>query len=169
MDRDPQELIELGSAITELKQSIRFCQECYNIADNQLCSVCTDTRRDATKLMVVEKVTDLSSIERTGLYRGLYHVLGGAINAVDGIVPENLRIHELTSRLDGLLKNQGGVEVILATNPSTPGETTLLYLRELLQNKKGLTLTRLARGLASGSHLEYVDETTLRHALDQRK
>ena len=123
--------------------------------------------------MVVEKVTDLESVEKTGLYKGLYHVLGGAINPLDKITPPSLRIKELENRLESLLsrsKASGSIlELIIATNPNTPGETTALYLRDLLANKKGVSITRLGRGLSSGSHLEYADETTLKHALDYRK
>ena len=117
---------------------------------------------------MVEKVTDLDSIEKTGLYNGLYHVLGGAINPLDGIMPDTLKIKTLAARVDNILK-AGQIELIIATNPNTPGETTSLYLKDLFQNKKGVVLTRLARGLASGSNLEYADEITLKHALEYRK
>ena len=123
--------------------------------------------------MVVEKVTDLDSIEKTGLYKGLYHVLGGAINPLDKITPQNLRIKELEKRIENLSsrsKASGeGMELIVATNPDTPGETTALYIKDLFANKKGVSITRLGRGLSSGSHLEYADEITLKHALDYRK
>ena len=119
--------------------------------------------------MVVEKVTDLESIEKTGLYKGLYHVLGGAINPLDKITPQNLRIKELEKRLDSMNNEHKNIELIVATNPNTPGETTALYLKDLLANKKGVSITRLGRGLSSGSHLEYADEITLKHALEYRK
>jgi len=174
LDRRQEELEEFGNAIVELKQSVSFCQECFNIAESRadlgdLCHICINPKRDPAKLMVLEKVTDLSSVERTGLYNGQYHVLGGAINPVDGINPENLRIAELQSRLTRMRTTHPSIELILATNPSTAGDTTLLYLREMFQNTPGLTLTRLGRGLASGSNLEYADELTLKHALDHRK
>lgn len=169
LERPDGELREFGDAVARVKEEIRFCDDCFNLADEQLCSICTDSKRDGAKMMVVEKVTDLTSIERTGLYRGLYHVLGGAISPVDGVTPENLRIRELQSRLAVLAKPGKDIEVVLATNPSTAGETTALYLRDALAGQKGLTITRLARGLASGSNLEYADETTLKNALDHRK
>lgn len=146
-------------------------------ANNSICHICHDQKRDQAKIMIVEKVTDLESIEKTGLYKGLYHVLGGAINPLDKIMPTNLKIKELEKRLEKLVQNPtarsqasgSGVEIILATNPNTPGETTALYLRDLLTNKKGVSITRLGRGLSSGSHLEYADETTLKHALEYRQ
>ena len=168
LDRPEEDLKELGTAISNLKQEISFCGECFNISDNSHCHVCYDTKRDRNKLMVVEKITDLESIEKTGLYRGLYHVLGGAINPLDKINPANLRIKELEKRL-GEMAASNDIELIIATNPNTPGETTALYLRDILANKKGVSITRLGRGLSSGSNLEYADETTLKHALDYRK
>ena len=167
--RPQTELEELGNAIIELKQSVRFCRECFNVAEGEICHICSDAKRDTTKLMVLEKVTDLASVERMGLYQGQYHVLGGAINPVDGINPEHLRISELQSRISRFKKIHQNLEIILATNPSTAGDTTLLYLRELLGKTNGVTITRLGRGLASGSNLEYADELTLKHALEHRK
>ena len=168
LDKDGAELRELGETIANLKKELRFCTNCFNISENNLCHVCADNRRDNSKLLVVEKVTDLDSIEKTGLYKGLYHVLGGAINPLDGATPETLKFLELARRTDKLAGDKG-VELIIATNPSTTGETTALYIKELLQNRKGVTLTRLGRGLASGSNLEYADELTLKHALESRK
>ena len=171
MGRPEEELQEFGKAITNLRKEISFCSVCFNISDDTHCNVCNDPKRDQTKLLVVEKVTDLDSIERTGLYKGLYHVLGGAINPLDGLNPETLRLRELEGRIDQLRGNPpaGGVELIIATNPNTAGETTSHYIREIFNNKKGVYLTRLARGLSSGSNLEYTDEITLKNALDYRK
>ncbi len=170
LERSDEELKELGQSIAALKQSVRFCAECFNVADEKLCVVCQDRKRDQSKLLVVEKVTDLDSIEKTGLYRGLYHVLGGAINPVEGITPDRLRLKELENRIEKLAaKQKKDFEVILATNPHTPGETTALYIQEMFKKRKAITLTRLARGLASGSHVEYADETTLKNALEYRK
>jgi len=167
MDKPEAELEEFGRAVANLRKEISFCAVCFNISDNGLCSVCLDNKRDQTKLLVVEKVTDLDSIERTGLYKGLYHVLGGAINPLDGLTPETLRLKELGDRITNMAGKN--VELIIATNPNTAGETTSHYIREVFGNKKGVYLTRLARGLSTGSNLEYVDELTLRNALEQRK
>ncbi len=171
MDKPEEEIQEFGKAVANLRKEISFCTVCFNISENHLCSVCLDNKRDQTKLLVIEKVTDLDSIERTGLYKGLYHVLGGAINPLDGLTPETLRFKELESRLAKISGKK--IELIIATNPNTAGETTSHYIREIFGSaswrKKGIYLTRLARGLSSGSNLEYVDELTLRNALEQRK
>lgn len=168
LEKDESELRELGQAIVNLKREIRFCKECFNITEGSPCHICSDAKRDQTKLLVIEKVTDLDSIEKTGLYKGLYHVLGGAINPLDGVTPETLRFKELEKRIDNLASNKE-LELIIATNPNTSGETTALYIKDFLKNKKGVVLTRLGRGLASGSNLEYADEITLRNALEYRK
>ena len=168
LDKDESELRELGQAIVNLKKDIRFCRECFNVSENGSCHVCSDPKRDNAKILVVEKVTDLDSIEKTGLYKGLYHVLGGSINPLDGVTPETLRFKELDKRIDQLSDGKE-LELIIATNPNTAGETTSLYIKDLFGNKKGVVLTRLGRGLASGSNLEYADETTLRNALEYRK
>lgn len=172
LDQPEENLVELGTAINRLKKEISFCGECFNISDNSHCHICHDTKRDKAKLMVVEKVTDLESVEKTGLYKGLYHVLGGAINPLDKITPANLKIKELEKRLEKISAEQG-VELIIATNPNTSGETTAMYLRDLFAStnwqNRGLSVTRLGRGLSSGSNLEYADEITLKHALEYRK
>ena len=178
LEKDESELSELGQAIVNLKKDIRLCKECFNLSENGNCHICSDSKRDQTKLLILEKVTDLDSIEKTGLYKGLYHVLGGAINPLDGATPETLRFRELEKRV-ALLRSDlnrersdlgdQGLELIIATNPTATGETTALYIRDLFKNKSGLTMTRLGRGLASGSNLEYADEITLRNALEYRK
>ena len=168
LEKDESELAELGQAIVNLKKEIRLCKKCFNLSENGNCHICSDSKRDQTKLLILEKVTDLDSIEKTGLYKGLYHVLGGAINPLDGATPETLRFKELEKRIANLSTNNN-LELIIATNPSATGETTSLYIRDLFKNKSGLTITRLGRGLASGSNLEYADEITLRNALEYRK
>lgn len=169
LDRDDSELKELGSAIVDLKKSIHFCQECFNVADDHVCGICNDPRRAKTTVMVMEKVTDLDSVEKTGLYKGVYHVLGGVLNPVVGVSPDKIRLKELASRVKAEAKKNGGIELILATNPTTEGETTALYIRELFKTTKNINITRLARGLSSGSNLEYTDELTLKNALEYRK
>lgn len=168
LEKDDSDLRELGLAIANLKKDIRTCRECFNISEDSSCYVCSDPKRDRTKLLVLEKVTDLDSIEKTGLYKGLYHVLGGAINPLDGATPETLRFRELSKRADDLSANNQ-IELIIATNPSTSGETTAHYLKDLFKDNPKVALTRLGRGLASGSNLEYADEITLRNALESRK
>ncbi len=167
LDKPENELAELGTAILNLKKEVTFCAQCFNLSDNHLCAICHNPSRDKTKLLVVEKVTDLDSIEKTGLYKGLYHVLGGAINPLDNILPQNLKIRELEQRLNDLNQNSN-VELILGTNPNTSGDTTALYLKDHFSKLPLLKITRLARGLASGSHLEYADEMTVKHAIEYR-
>ena len=169
LNRDEQELKEMGQAIAHLKKTVQFCRECFNIADDHICSVCANPKRDATKILVVEKVTDLESIEKTGLYRGLYHVLGGAISPVDGVTSEHLTVDKLKTRTAKLAKEKGSIEIVLATNPNAAGETTALYIREAFKKTPNVTISHLARGLATGSNLEYADEITLKNALEYRK
>lgn len=169
LDKPESELAELGQAITELKSRVRLCTECHNISDNGVCAICRDNRRDAKTILVVEKVTDLESVERSGLYHGLYHVLGGAIDPVQNIGPGQIRIRELAGRVERFLEQLGSVELILATNPTSAGEMTAMYVADMFKTLPGVRTTRLARGLASGTHLEYADEITLRHALESRK
>jgi recombination protein RecR len=169
LDKPESDLQELGEAISSLKSDITLCQICHNLSENHICSICTDPRRDATMIMILEKVTDLESIERTGLYRGHYHILGGAVNPVDGVFPENLNLESLEGRIAKLTSASNQIEIIIAMNPNTAGETTAMYIRDMLENKPNIMITHLARGLASGSHLEYADEITLKNALEFRK
>lgn len=168
-NRTDAELQELGNAIASLRQSIRFCRQCFNVADDTECHICQSSTREKSQILVVEKITDLDSFEKTGLYKGLYHVLGGAINPVDGVNPEHLKLNELKRRVTAAVQSGLAPEIILATNVNTAGETTALYIREMFGDTSGITITRLARGLASGSNLEYADELTLKNALDFRK
>lgn len=169
LDRPQTDLAELGQAIIDLKNRVRLCRECHNISDTDICTICQNQRRDARTIMVVEKVTDLESVERSGLYQGLYHVLGGAIDPVQGVQTGDLRIRELGSRVERFVQQLGSIELILATNPTSAGEMTAMYLADMFKKVPGIQTTRLARGLASGTHLEYADEITLRHALESRK
>ena len=159
-----EEAQALAEAILELKEKIRLCSICFNITDCDPCVICQDKERDHSKICVVEKPSDVLPLERTGKYQGMYHVLHGAINPSQGIVPEQLRINELLSRLqDGSVS-----EVILATNPNMEGETTALYLYRILE-PLGIHITRLARGLPFGGELEYADDVTLAQALESRR
>lgn len=169
MDRPPDELAELGDAIAHIRDRILQCGQCYNVSDDGLCAICRDRRRDAQTIMVLERITDLESVERAGVWHGTYHVLGGAISPVDGIGPERLRLTELAARVDRVLEETGSLELVLATNPTSSGEMTALYIRDMFTGMPGVRTTRLARGLATGTHLEYADEVTLKHALESRK
>jgi len=161
---DPADVARLGQVLAEVKDKIKFCQECGNVAEGDLCRICGDPRRDRTALCVVEEPKDVAAIERTREFRGRYHVLGGAISPMDGIGPEDLRIRELMSRL-----SDGGVqEVIIATDPNIAGEATATYLTRTLA-PLGLRVTRLASGLPVGGDLEYADEVTLGRAFEGRR
>ena len=163
--RRPAEQVEaLADAIRDLKQEIVFCTVCFNITEQTPCAICRDEGRDRSILCVVEEPLDVVAIDRTGEYRGLYHVLHGAISPVEGIGPDELRINELLARL----KDQPVQEVLLATNPNLEGEATAMYLARLLQ-PLGLRVTRLARGLPVGGDLEYADAVTLSRALEGRR
>jgi recombination protein RecR len=154
----------LAHAIDEVKERISFCTRCYNIAEGELCGLCLDERRDPTLVCVVEEPRDIVAVEKTQEFRGRYHVLQGAINPIEGVGPEQLRVKELLARLDA----EGIVEVILCTNPNIEGEATAMYLARLLK-PLGLKVTRIASGLPVGGDLEYADELTLGRALEGRR
>lgn len=159
---DKEKLEDFASSLTSLKEKIKFCETCFNIAENDLCSICSSASRNPRIICVVEDPLDIIAIEKTRLMRGLYHVLGGTINtpAEKG----ELKIKELMTRL----KNNGPEEVIIATNPTTEGEATALYLARLIKPLK-IKTTRLARGLPTGGDIEYADEATLSGAIGGRK
>jgi recombination protein RecR len=157
------EAVALAHAIEEVKERVRFCRECGNLTEEELCSICLDPRRDRTVVCVVEQPVDVISLERTHEYRGLYHVLGGSLSPLDGVEPEHLRIDELLRRVaTGEI-----VEVVLATTPNMTGEATAAYLADRLRARA--TVTRLASGLPVGGDLEYADEVTLGRALAGRR
>lgn len=159
-----QEASRLARSIVEMKERISFCRTCFNIADGERCALCLDSRRDHTTLCVVEEPPDIVAIERTGEFRGRYHVLQGAISPIEGIGPDQLRIRELIARLEP----EGVEEIILCTNPNIEGEATAMYLGRLLA-PLGLKVTRIASGLPVGGDLEYADELTLGRALEGRR
>ena len=155
--------LALAHAIEDVKEKVRFCRECGNLTEDEVCAICLDARRDRTIVCVVEQPVDLLSIERTAEYRGLYHVLGGALSPIDGVDPGDLRIDELMSRVE----RNGIDEVVLATNPTMTGEATAAYLADRLRGRA--RVTRLASGLPVGSDLEYADEVTLGRAFIGRR
>ena len=159
-----EDTTRLTDVITEMKSRIRFCERCFNISEEQLCLICSDQRRDGTVLCVVEEARDIVAVERTGEFRGRYHVLGGAISPIDGVGPDQLRVTELLSRLEP----ESVAEVILATNPNIEGEATAMYLARLL-GPLGIVVTRIASGLPVGGDLEYADELTLGRAFEGRR
>jgi recombination protein RecR len=163
--RAPKEqTLTLSDALRELKERTVFCSTCFNIAEASPCPICRDENRDRSIICVVEEPLDVLAIERTREYKGLYHVLHGAISPVEGIGPDELKIHELLERL----KVEPVKEVLLATNPNLEGEATAMYIARLIA-PLGLRVTRLARGLPVGGDLEYIDEVTLTRALEGRR
>jgi recombination protein RecR len=154
--------LALGDAIREVKEKVGLCEVCFNLAEGPRCEICADPRRDQSLICVVEQPADVIPIERTHEYRGLYHVLGGALSPIDGIDPEDLRIAELVARA----RSDEVTEVVLATNPTTTGEATAHHIAELLRG--AVSITRLASGLPVGADLEHADEVTLGRALAGR-
>jgi recombination protein RecR len=161
---DDADARRLADAITTVKATVRFCSRCWNVSEADQCRICRDPRRDETVLCVVEEARDVVAIERTREYRGLYHVLGGAISPIDGIGPDELHVKELIGRLD----TEPVKELILATNPNVEGEATASYLSRLL-TQLGVRVTRLASGLPVGGDLDYADEVTLGRAFVGRR
>jgi recombination protein RecR len=164
LQADPADVTRLAATLQRVKDQVRFCATCFNVAEDEQCRICRDPRRTDESLCVVEEPKDVVAIERTGEFRGRYHVLGGAINPLEGIGPDSLRIRELMARLGaGTVK-----ELILATDPNTEGEATATYLA-LMVKPMGIAVTRLASGLPVGGDLEYADEITLGRAFEGRR
>lgn len=162
----PEQSRRLADALTTLAERVRPCAECFNLTEEERCAVCRDQRRDRGVICAVEEASDIGAIERTGEYRGLYHVLGGRLSPLDGVMPEDLTIDRLVARVRG-----GEVrEVIVATNPSLEGEATALYVqRQLAGQVTGVSVTRIARGLPVGGDLEYADGVTIAQAISARR
>jgi recombination protein RecR len=160
----PDDARALADALREVKERIKPCRRCFNLTEAEKCDICTDARRDQSVICVVEDPYDIGPIERTGEYRGLYHVLGGALSPLDGIEPEDLRIAELIERVG----KEGTKEVVVATNPNTTGEATALFIAQELKNMP-VRVTALASGLPVGGDLEYADEVTLGRAFAGRR
>jgi recombination protein RecR len=164
LQTDDDQAKKLGEVLTDVKERVRFCEKCGNVAEQELCNICRDPRRSKASICVVEESKDVQAIERTREFKGLYHVLGGAISPIEGIGPDNLRIKELVARLsDSEIK-----EVIIATDPNLEGEATATYLTRML-SPMGITISRLASGLPVGGDLEYADEITLGRAFEGRR
>lgn len=161
--QDTEMSTSIAHAITDMRQGIKYCHRCHNISETELCPICSSPSRDETTICVVENIKDVLAFERTGLYNGLYHVLGGVISPIDGVGPDQLQIDTLVSRV----MNGGINEVILATGATMEGETTNFYIFRRLVDS-GVKITQLARGVAIGNELEYIDEVTLGRSLSAR-
>jgi recombination protein RecR len=164
LKQPPEQSRRLAYALSTLSERVHSCSRCFNLTEDEVCSICRDARRDASLICAVEEASDIGAIERAGEYRGHYHVLGGRLSPLDGIGPEDLTIAQLVDRVAG-----GGVrEVIIATNPSMEGEATALYVQRQL-SRFPLTVSRIARGLPVGGDLEYADGVTIAQALTARR
>ncbi|MCO1581984.1 recombination mediator RecR [Crossiella sp. SN42] len=166
---EPADISRLQEVLQKVKEGVQFCEVCGNVSEETTCRICKDARRDASLVCVVEEPKDVLAVERTREFKGRYHVLGGALDPLSGIGPDQLRIRELLRRIGG---DSGGVqvaEVIIATDPNTEGEATATYLVRMLRDFPGLTVTRLASGLPMGGDLEFADELTLGRALSGRR
>lgn len=159
-----EEAAALAQAVRELHEKVRLCGDCFNFSDEELCPICSDSRRDRTLLCVVEEATNLMALERSSAFKGLYHVIGGALSPLKNIGPDQLRLRELMQRI----QNGEFKEIILATNPNVEGEATAVYITRLLK-PLGLRVTRLAQGLPAGGDLEFTDDLTLQRALEGRR
>ncbi|MER1996016.1 recombination mediator RecR [Arthrobacter sp. NPDC055585] len=164
LESNAEDMSRLASAIVTVKEKVKFCQVCGNVTEQETCNICRDPRRDPTMICVVEESKDVIAVERTRSFRGRYHVLGGAINPIAGVGPDQLRIRELLSRLS----DEQISEIIIATDPNLEGEATATYLVRMLKTL-GITVTRLASGLPVGGDLEYADEITLGRAFEGRR
>jgi len=160
----PDQSRKLANALSTLTEKVRPCSQCYNLTEEELCAICRDARRDTAVICAVEEASDIGAIERSGEFRGVYHVLGGRLSPLDGVGPEDLTIPQLETRVSA-----GAVrELIIATNPSIEGETTALYVQRKL-SRYPLTISRIARGLPVGGDLEYADGVTIAQALTARR
>ena len=164
LEADREDMLRLADAIRTVKDRVRLCSVCFNVSEDEVCSLCRDERRDRSQICVVEESQDVMAMERTRAFQGRYHVLGGAINPIAGIGPEQLHVRELLTRL----QDEAVQEVILATDPNLEGEATSTYLGRLL-GATGIRVTRLASGLPVGGDLEYADEVTLGRAFEGRR
>lgn len=166
---EPPELDRLTAALGKVRAGVRFCAVCGNVSDGERCRICADPRRDGAVVCVVEEPKDIQAVERTREFRGRYHVLGGSLDPLSGVGPEQLRIRALLNRLGAKVDDVEIAEVIIATDPNTEGEATATYLMRLLRDIPGLVVTRLASGLPMGGDLEFADELTLGRALTGRR
>lgn len=166
---EPPDIDRLTAALNRVRDGVKFCEVCGNVSDGDRCRICSDSRRDASLVCVVEEPKDVQAVERTREFRGRYHVLGGALDPLSGIGPDQLRIRQLLNRIGERVDGVDVSEVIIATDPNTEGEATATYLVRMLRDIPGLTVTRIASGLPMGGDLEFADELTLGRALAGRR
>jgi len=169
LSAEPADIDRLTAVLARVRDGVQFCVVCGNVSDDERCRICSDSRRDASVVCVVEEPKDIQAVERTREFRGRYHVLGGALDPLSGIGPDQLRIRELLNRIGEKVDDVEVSEVIIATDPNTEGEATATYLMRMLRDIPGLTVTRIASGLPMGGDLEFADELTLGRALSGRR
>ncbi|HUT64026.1 MAG TPA: recombination mediator RecR [Anaerolineae bacterium] len=162
MKMERNEALSLASAIVDVKEKVVHCSKCFNLTEEDPCGICSDPKRDTSIICVVESPADVSAVEKAGIYRGVYHVLGGVLSPLDNVGPDDIHVHELYERLSDEIR-----EVIIATNPTVEGEATSIYLADIL-TEKGIRVTRIARGLPIGSDLELADKVTLARSFEGR-
>lgn len=164
-------LSDFASLLLEFKKKIKICKECFSVSDTEVCAICSDSKRNKNIICVVERAIDVMAIENMGGFKGIYHVLGGVVNPLEHISPEDLKIAELVDRIRKMDSKDKEVEIIIATNPTMEGEATALYIKRQLENLKleSLKITRIGSGLPIGADLEYADQATLSRALDGRR
>lgn len=166
---EPRDIDQLTAVLSKVRDGVQFCVVCGNVSDGQRCRICSDPRRDPSLICVVEEPKDIQAVERTREFRGRYHVLGGALDPLSGIGPDQLRIRELLTRIGERVDDVDIGEIIIATDPNTEGEATATYLLRILRDIPGLSVTRIASGLPMGGDLEFADELTLGRALIGRR
>ena len=166
---EPRDIDQLAAVLSKVRDGVQFCVVCGNVSDGQRCRICSDPRRDPSLICVVEEPKDIQAVERTREFRGRYHVLGGALDPLSGIGPDQLRIRELLTRIGERVDDVDIGEIIIATDPNTEGEATATYLLRILRDIPGLSVTRIASGLPMGGDLEFADELTLGRALIGRR
>jgi len=169
LQADPTDVRRLADVLIEVKAKVKFCSICFNVSEDDQCRICRDPRRDQSVLCVVEEYKDVVAIERTREFKGRYHVLGGALDPLSGVGPDQLRIRQLLQRIGNQVDGRDVAEIIIATDPNTEGEATATYLVRMLRDFPGLTVTRLASGLPMGGDLEFADELTLGRAMSGRR
>lgn len=164
LKRPAGEIRKLAASMVDIKEKLRLCENCFALSDSKLCRICSDQTRDISVICVVEQPADMASIEKSGAFKGVYHILGGALSPMDGIGPDDIRIRELVERI----KNPAIKEIVLATATNVEGESTASYIAGLLENRS-LTITRIASGVPMGGDLKYVDQVTLKRAMETRR
>ena len=164
-------VVEIARSLLAIKKEVKICKECFSVTENEICSICSDEKRNKKMICVVERAIDVMAIENIGGYKGVYHVLGGVVNPLEHVSPDDLKIDELIDRVEKMINDGEEIEIILATNPTMEGEATALYIKKKLENleKPNIKISRIGSGLPMGADLEYADQATLSRAMEGRR